>query len=375
MSELGDLLELMYTATSRYTTLRATYREWDHLERSERAFRRYAETLDAPGGRGGMVMIGFGFSGGQPPDETEALIGIWMAPPAKMRMERTGYPEAHTVVSDGEQEWTYSPSLGAIVNPAAGSYHGFEHLTDPSLLLAQLEVEATGRASVAGREAILVRATRRGREWHGPAGLPEGAHHHELAVDAERGVLLRTASVLDGQEFHSHEVLEIAFDEAFPDDTFVLTPPAGEEIRDAQSAFPPHEDVTIEEAARLAPFTVLAPRRVPEGAELRVHFFPGSERMQAPPAVSLAFWFESARHSLSLTQTREPQPVGDEGWEQLERDRQVMRFREEYGQRLLDFERDGTHVMVTSDLDRETLVAIALSLEPAPTEPPRLVDG
>ena len=31
--------------------------------------------------------------------------------------------------------------------------------------------------------------------------------------------------------------------------------------------------------------------------------------------------------------------------------------------------------MMTSDLDRETLVEIALSLEPAPTEPPRLVDA
>jgi outer membrane lipoprotein-sorting protein len=317
MSELGDLLELMYTAAKRYTTLRATIREWQHLARSERAFQRYAETLDAPGGRGSMVMMGFGFSAGQPPDETEALIEIWMAPPARMRMERTGYPEAHTVVSDGEQEWAYSPSLGAIVNPAAGSYHGFEHLTDPSLLLAQLEVEVTGRASAPEREAILVRATRRGREWHDPAGLPEGADHHELAVDAERGVLLRTVSFLDGQEFHSHEALEIAFDEAFPEDTFVFTPPAGEEIRDAESAYPPQEDVTIEEAARLAPFTVL---------------------------------------------------------ERLERDGQTMGCCEQFGQRLLLLERHGTHVMVTSDLDRETLVEIALSLEPAPAEPPRLVD-
>jgi hypothetical protein len=249
-------------------------------------------------------------------------------------------------------------------------------MTDPSLLLAQLEVEATGRADVTGRQAILVRATRRGREWHGPAGLPEGAHHHELAVDAERGVLLRTVSVLDGQEFHSNEVLEIAFDEPFPEDTFVFTPPAGEEIRDAESAFPPHEDVTIEEAARLAPFTVLAPRRLPQGAELRVHFFPGSERTQWPPAVSLVYWFESARHSLSISQTGEPQPVGaDEGWERLERDGQVMRFRDEYGQRLVVLERYGTHVMVTSDLDRDTLVEIAYSLEPAPSEPPRLVDA
>lgn len=54
---------------------------------------------------------------------------------------------------------------------------------------------------------------------------------HELAVDAERGVILRATSFIDGQEFFVHEVLEIAFDEDFPDDTFVFTPPPGERSR------------------------------------------------------------------------------------------------------------------------------------------------
>jgi outer membrane lipoprotein-sorting protein len=376
MSELGDLLELMYTATSRYTTLRVTIREWQHLERTERAFQRYAEALDAPGGRGAMVMVGFGFGTEPPPKTTETLIRIWTAPQAKTRMERSGDGEPQTTVSDGEQVWTFAPSLGAYVNPAQGMYHGFEHLADPSLLLGQLVLEPASATSVAGRDAILVRATSRGREGLGFPGLAEGAERHELAVDTERGILLRVVSYFDGEEFTSYEVLDVAFDETFPDDTFVFSPPPGEEVRDIDSTFPMPEHVTIEEAARRAPFTTLLPRRLPEGATLELFYNPGSDRPPMPVSVTLAYRFESAGHSLAIAQTGGPEPVGaDEGWERLERDGQVMRIRDEYGQRLVVLERYGTHVMVTSDLDRDTLVEIAYSLEPAPSEPPRLVDA
>ncbi len=372
MSELGDLLELMHGAAGRYTTLRATIREWRHLERSQRAFERHMEAVES----GGRTMVSYGFCAELPPETMEAPTRIWLAPPAKLRMERTGEGEAHTVVSDGAHEWSYEPSLGAMVYPAtSGSYRGFEHLTDPSMLLGLLDLQPVGSTSVAGRAAILVQARGRGTVWHGPAGLPEGAERHELAVDAERGVLMRAVSFLDEQEFFSHEVLEIAFDESFPDDTFVFTPPAGEEIRDAESAFPPPQHTTIEEAARLAPFTVLLPRRLPEGATLHVVYNPGSERVASPPSVNLVYWFEGAGHSLSIGQTGEPQVPGDFGEETLERHGMALRLHDEHRQRLLVCERHGTHVMMTSDLEGETLVEIALSLEPAPTEPPRLVDA
>jgi hypothetical protein len=279
-------------------------------------------------------------------------------------------------VTDGERCWSYSPSIGAIVNPAGGAFYGFEHLTDPSLLLGRLDLAPSGASTIAGRDAILVRATDRYREWHSPGGLPEWADHHELAVDSERGVLLRCGSFFDGEEFLSFEVTEIAFDEAFPDDTFVFTPPADEEIRDAEAAFPHRHDVTIEDAASLADFTVLIPRRIPEGAELRIDYFPGWERTDQPPSVSLAYWFESASHSLSIGQSGDSRHVlGSLSWEELERDGQTLRYCDQYGQRLLALERAGTHVILQSDLDRETLIEIALSLESAPTEPPRLVDA
>jgi hypothetical protein len=373
VSELGDVLELMHGARGRYSTLRATIREWQHLERSARAFERHVDAASARGGSGSF-MVSYGFGAEQPPEATEALIRLWVMPPAKVRMERTD-AEAHTFVTDGEREWSYSPSTGAMVNPAGGSFIGFEHLTDPALVLGRVDLEPIGGTSVAGRAAIRVRAIRRRREWHEPSGLPEWADHHDFAVDAERGVLLRAASVFDGEEFQSNEVREIAFDESFPDGTFVFTPPPGEEIRDAETAFPPPQHVTIDEAARLAPFTVLLPRRLPEGAMMHLLYNPGSERVGAPVSVHVTYWFEGAGHSLSIGQTREPQLPEEVGWETRRRDGTTFRVHDQYGQRHVVCERHGTHVMVTSDLDLETLIEIALSLEPAPTEPPRLVDA
>ena len=379
MSELGDVLELLHSAAGRYATLRATIREWHHLERSQRVWERHFEAMRARSGTAGIAFYGVSDESAPPPETMEAVIRFWNAANGKRRMERNaGLGDEHTVVSDGEHEWSYTPGLGAIVNPADSSSHGFEHLIDPSALLGQIDLEPVGRTSVAGRPAILVRATSRERawEWHGPVRLPEAADSNELAVDAERGILLRTVSYVDGEAFVAYEMLEVVFDEAFPDDTFVFTPPPGEEISDAESAFPEQAPVAIEEAATLAPFTVLLPRRLPEGAGLHVLYFEGLDRMQTSPSVNLVYWFEGAGHSLSIAQTGESQELSSLPWENVERDDgTALRFCEQYGQRLLVCERHGTHIMMTSDLDRETLVEIALSLEPAPTEPPRLVDA
>jgi hypothetical protein len=167
MSELGDVLELMYTATSRYTTLRATVRDWTHLERSRLAMERYVERLKASGhGTSSVAFYAEGHGGAEPQPETTE--NVWLEVPAKVRIERRGArDEIHTIVADGEREWSYSPSCGAIVNPASG-YHDFGYLTDPSTLSAELLLEPIGRTRAAGRAAMQTRATTRGWEWHGP---------------------------------------------------------------------------------------------------------------------------------------------------------------------------------------------------------------
>ena len=72
----------------------------------------------------------------------------------------------------------------------------------------------------AGREAVRLRGVPV-EEWEGP---PEplwwGADDYEVVVDAERGVLLRCASRLGGEDFDALEVEEIHFDERFGQDVF-----------------------------------------------------------------------------------------------------------------------------------------------------------
>lgn len=78
---------------------------------------------------------------------------------------------------------------------------------------------------MAGREAIRIEAIKPGDWDYPPESLWCGANDYELMVDAERGVILRLASRLDGRPFDVVEVLDIGFDEAFPEGVFTLQLP------------------------------------------------------------------------------------------------------------------------------------------------------
>jgi hypothetical protein len=91
--------------------------------------------------------------------------------------------------------------------------------------LASRELSVEGETRKAGREAIRVVGVPE-EEWdHFPEPLWWGADEYEFLVDAERGVLLRGASRLDGEDFDALEVEELHFDERFPGDVFSATEP------------------------------------------------------------------------------------------------------------------------------------------------------
>jgi cytolysin (calcineurin-like family phosphatase) len=63
-------------------------------------------------------------------------------------------------------------------------------------------------------------------EWEGaPEPLWWGADEYEAVVDAERGVVLRLASRLGGEDFDALEVEEVYFDERFREDVFISRKP------------------------------------------------------------------------------------------------------------------------------------------------------
>ena len=86
--------------------------------------------------------------------------------------------------------------------------------------LGRLDLGAEAPVRWAGREAVRLVGVPV-EEWEGP---PEplwwGADEYEVVVDAERGVVLRLASRLDGEDFDALEVEEIFFDERFSEEVF-----------------------------------------------------------------------------------------------------------------------------------------------------------
>lgn len=384
MSALGDLLELLHGATERYDTVRLELREWRHTAGSERAFARWRASLE----RRGAAFLSVELPGTDvPPDARESRERIWWERPDRLRQERTdGASGARLLVKDGPRWWSHDDWQGSVTN--LGSHLDVEsgeipprpELLQPVVWLAWVTLEPTGSAEVAGREAVLVRARpRRLRDDDGEYGVPRlapGADAHELAVDAERGVVLRIASFIDDAPFVVTEVERIAFDERLPPETFVFTPPPGEELRPVVA---PPRDVTLDEAAREAPFTVLAPRRVPDGAEVRVSYASGSDRPPEDPCVLLHYATPDLglKVTISLSPAR---PDGDldiaEPAGEVVRDGRVMRVRDLGGNRQVALESHGTRAMLMSDsAPLETLLQMAASLAPAPAEPPRLQDA
>lgn len=153
---------------------------------------------------------------------------------------------------DGDRSWSYDPrrgkvrvwsarSIGTLVRRGERPIYGREalaggppvvahwfhpivgELLQPAELLEQeLSLEVLGHARHLEREVLRVRARLGGwaeRREFGPENLPP-ADEHEFLVDAATGVLLRVANRFDGEDFSVREVLEVAFDEEIPPETF-----------------------------------------------------------------------------------------------------------------------------------------------------------
>ena len=76
-----------------------------------------------------------------------------------------------------------------------------------------MELSVEEYVSWAGREAARLWGVPVGEWEYPPEPLWWGADEHEAVVDAERGVLLRLASRLGGEDIDALEVEEIHFDE------------------------------------------------------------------------------------------------------------------------------------------------------------------
>ncbi|MGH9223706.1 MAG: LolA family protein [Acidimicrobiales bacterium] len=259
MSELGDLLELLHGANGRWQTVHAVSRRWTNAELMRTAKERHAERQRAHGSR---VVVGIR---GHGPATSEYVTRTWVdRPRSRTRTETENDHGPMLNVRDGNRWWWYSPMSGATVNednPDTALGMNLDPLLDPVGLIEAFEFTVTGAADVAGRTAVTAVATPRAEGLRRGFGAftSLGADEVHLAVDRERGVLLRTEARLDGRTFDLNEVLEGAFDEVFDGELFRFVSPDGSPARSARESLPPPEHLSMEEAARRASFTVLAP--------------------------------------------------------------------------------------------------------------------
>lgn len=385
MTELGELLELFYGARHRFRTARGTVRRRHNWRLVQEAMKRE----NARPGRGGssVVLQAAGRAAEEPPDVYEELVRFWFEPPARLREEVEVSPpsSSRTVVLDGELWWMYSPEWGATSNVglsgedashmSAGGGELFRPLLDPSGLPGVLEIDHID----ADADRLLVRARPRddldNYQRHLRLRGDSGADALELVVDRERGVVLRMAAYLDGEELSVSELEDVVFDEAFPEGTFVFVPPPGEEVRPPE--LPRQRAYSLEEAAGLAGFRVFDIPELPEGQwRLHVHFSPARERPPIPANVALFYSRADGRGSIIVGQQRKTDDevlrwagAGPPAFEEIERD--GVRYAaaradpEQGSSSAVTFEREGTAIQIQSqELDVEALLGLAASLRP-----------
>lgn len=287
---------------------------------------------------------------------------IWSKRPGQVRVEQAG---GETIfLRAGERWWYWDREKGAAVERDARTAAGglpLEHLLDPTPLLAA-QVEVLGEGEVAGRPAISIRARPRPGSFKYPPAFRgwwlDGPI--EVAIDLEVGIALGAGNA---------EFLEVAFDEDLADELFAPSFPRGKRHRRPNGRRPARErELPLEEALRLAPFPVVLPTLLPEGARLSRCTLVGDGDQRR---LTLFFVVDPGpRYSLLLKQgpTLEPPvPSAEEGWEATRVGGTEFWIREWQGRRLVQLVvyRDDGAVFMQSDLPRDAIVAMVLSLMPA----------
>lgn len=132
----------------------------------------------------------------------------------------------------------------------------------------------------------------------------------------------------------------------------------------------------LDEAQRRAPFTVLVPRRAPADADLEIGFGAAVERPPTPAFVSLVYRAVGLGLDIRISQaSAEADGALDvtAGAETIERDGRTVTLRDMGGRLQAVAEHLGTRAtLLSQSAARDMVLEMALTLEPAPGDPPAL---
>ena len=370
MSQLGVFLEAVHGPTERFRTLRAVVRHWrnkslaDKAQRSDRPVAGRRKTQPA-----GATRI------------EEAKLSIWIALPGCLRVEKErrdgSLHETNLTVVNGEQWWSRDHEGHVETSDGARrTFHGrsdVERHFDRAQLrefFVALALEGTGTVQRAGRDCIRVRAVPRpgGLLW--PHWLPYGAEDYEFHAEPQRGVLLAIIARHGGETFEINEVTRVEFDEPLDRNLFTYTPALGEQVRPAD---PIVEHLTLEAAVEQMPFTVLVPARLPDSEHSQVEVTYHPPRLRSRGAfLNLGYHGSEVYKRLSIYESAVADPETDRfEWERVEHAGKQLLISDPgtEGDRIVAFEQQGTHVTIWSDLEREPLFDLAVSLVPPASTP------
>ncbi len=242
METLADLLELMYSARNSFTTIQAAIRQWYYPLRRAEAQARWVATQPL-GSVASLGPVGGGNAASRQPQDIvqEETSRLWGRRPLPWRYEVDLASDGGSTIRIATDDvwWSYDPRspYRALTYDASHedqtegiprviAYQTLTTLLDPCGIIPDLSIRLLGRATHAGRDAIRVRGLPREREGRGPM-LWAGADEYELLVDLERGIGLRYAARMDDKEFASIEIMSVVFDDALPEDLFIIHVPSG----------------------------------------------------------------------------------------------------------------------------------------------------
>jgi hypothetical protein len=113
--------------------------------------------------------------------------------------------------------------------------------------------------------------------------LEPGIEEAELLLDAERGLVLRRAELVDGEEAFLRQVEQITYDEPFPPETFVFELPPGASARGRAEP----QMTTVDAVAALASFRVFKLEPVPSDWRVQAVHIAATKRPTLPDSVTL----------------------------------------------------------------------------------------
>ena len=229
-----ELSGLLFGAGEHYRTAHATIRHRRRGNLATEAENRYVEYAFRRG-----ILQNF-----DPPfnvpryreyADLEEVSRLWHERPDRWRQETDAPDGSGTVyrVADGKGPWWYyeAPDRAHYSPTNDGGFTPDEELScllDPyetRYSLGECDLRIIGRAELLARDTIEVEARPVSWDYVSTEPFLDGADDYLLSVDAEIGTILRVASRLRDEECEVFEVTALAFDEAFPEGTFVLDLP------------------------------------------------------------------------------------------------------------------------------------------------------